>query len=309
MTLTGASLGIDRVRWFAVEVRRTRIWAQAAGVVLLASLVGSCDREPTHQDRGAVPPAGQLEATAGQFRFDEGTHDVRTGITNNSSKPIKVTTATISWDGFQWETTKLPGEPVPPQQTAAFISRFGRANCATEPTEPRLIAVVNGVRRDLPLRLDDPGLFTRLRASACAGQHLADNAILTMSIGTRVVRRNGVPSYAGTVSVRRPSAPGEAVTVVDLGGSVLFDVLPREGRDFRPVRLAPDARSVSIPIRVGPTQRCDAHTRGNASQPFLFSVFTQLAGDPVHRTITVPDATTQRRLLGLLDRYCAHQSG
>ena len=25
--------------------------------------------------------------------------------------------------------------------------------------------------------------------------------------------------------------------------------------------------------------------------------------------ITVPDATTQRRLLGLLDRYCAHQSG
>ena len=109
--------------------------------------------------------------------------------------------------------------------------------------------------------------------------------------------------------MRRPGASGEAVTVEDLGGSVLFDVLPREGRRLRPVRLAPDARSVTIPIRVGPTQRCDAHTRGTASQPFLFSVYSHTAGDPVHRTIRIPDAATQRRLLGLLDRYCDQQSG
>ncbi len=250
-----------------------------------------------------------MDASAGQFRFDEGTRDVRTGITNNSPEPITVTTATISWDGFQWAPTKLSGEPVPPQQTAAFTSRFGRANCTTEPGEPRLIAVINGVRRDLPLHLDDPGLFTRLRASTCAAQRLAENASVTLSIGTSIVRSQGVPSYAGTVTVRRPQATGEAVTVVDLGGSVLFDVLPRDGRDFRPVRLPPDARSVSIPIRVGPTQRCDAHTRGNASQPFLFSVYSRVEGDPVHRTIRVPDAATQRRLLGLLDRYCDSQSG
>ena len=46
-----------------------------------------------------------------------------------------------------------------------------------------------------------------------------------------------------------------------------------------------------------------AHTRGNTSQPFLFSVFTRTAGDSVHRTITVPDRAAQLRLWGLLDRY------
>ncbi len=286
-----------------------RTWACVAGVVLLVGLLGSCDDTSAHDDRTPEPAARELDASAGQFRYDEGTDHVRTGITNNSSKPITVTTATISWDGFRWTPTKLPGEPVPPQQTAAFLSRFGRANCTAAPTEPRLIAVINGVRRDLPLHLDDPGLFTRLRASACAGQHLADNASVTLSIGTSVVHSQGVPAYAGTVTLRRPGASGEAVTVEDLGGSVLFDVLPREGRRLRPVRLAPDARSVTIPIRVGPTQRCDAHTRGNASQPFLFSVYSHTAGDPVHRTIRIPDAATQRRLLGLLDRYCDQQSG
>ena len=230
---------------------------------------------------------------------------MRTGITNNSSKPITVTTARISWDGFQWTVAKLPKEPVLPNQTAAFITHFGRANCTTKPSGARLKAVVNGVRRDLPLHLDQPGLFERLRTSVCAEQRLTDAASLTMAIGRSVIRDQGVPFYTGAVILRRHLASGAPITIVNLGGSVLFNVLPRDSRRLRPVRLPPGAKSLTIPIRVGPTQNCTAHTRGNASQPFLFSVYTRMGDDPVHRTIDVPEKASQLRLLGLLDRYCA----
>ena len=280
-------------------------WRWSVGLVLLLGVLGACAEAPSRDHHGPTPPANDLDASAGQFRFDEGTRSVRTGITNNSSKAITVTSARISWDGFQWTVAKLPKEPVLPSQTAAFISHFGRANCDKKPSGTRLIAVVNGVRRDLPLHLDQPGLFERLRTSVCAEQRLTDAASLTMYVGRSVLQDQGVPFYAGTVTVRRHQTPGEPVTVVDLGGSILFNVLPREGRRLRPVRLPPGTKSLTIPIRVGPTQECSAHSRGNTSQPFLFSVYTRTGGDPVHRTIKIPDKTTQLQLLGLLDRYCA----
>lgn len=286
-------------------MKSARRWRWSAGLVLLLGVVGACDEAPAGDHQKVKPPASELSASAGQFRFDEGTRNVRTGITNNSSKPITVTTARISWDGFKWSVAKLAKEPVLPNQTAAFMSHFGRANCTTTPSGPRLRAVVNGVRRDLPLHVDQPGLFERLRTSVCAAQRLTDAASLTLSIGRSVLHDQGVPFYAGTVAVRRHQVPGEPVTVVDLGGSILFNVLPREGRRLRPVRLPPGTQSLTIPIRVGPTQECSAHSRGNTSQPFLFSVYTRTGGDPVHRNIKVPDKATQLRLLGLIDRYCA----
>ena len=279
--------------------------AGVVGLALLLGVVGGCDEVPSRNHQRPTPAASELYASAGQFRFHEGTRNVRTGITNNSSKPITVTTARISWDGFHWAVAKLPKAPVLPNQTAAFMSHFGRANCAAKPSGTRLLAVVNGVRRDLPLHLDQPGLFARLQTSVCAEQRLTDAASLTLSIGRSVLHDQGVPFYAGTVTLRRRESSGEPVTVVDLGGSILFNVLPREGRRLRPVRLPPGVKSLTIPIRVGPTQNCTAHTRGNTSQPFLFSVYTRTGGDPVHRNIKVPDKATQLRLWDLLDRYCA----
>jgi hypothetical protein len=286
-------------------VKYARRWTWSVGLVLLLCVVGACADSPGSDRQKPTPPSSELSASAGQFRFDEGTRNVRTGITNNSSKPITVTTARISWDGFEWSAAKLPKGPVLPDQTAAFISHFGRANCTAKPSGPRLRAVVNGVRRDLPLRLDQPGLFERLQTSVCAAQRLTDAASLTLSIGRSVLRDNGVPFYAGTVTVVRDQVPGDLIAVVDLGGSILFNVLPREGRRLRPVRLSPGTESVTIPVRVGPTRECSPHSRGNTSQPFLFSVFTRTGGDPVHRNIKVPDKATQLRLWGLLDRYCA----
>ena len=244
-----------------VEVKSARRWRRSVGLVLLLGVVGACAESPASNDEKATPPSNELSASAGQFRFDEGTRNVRTGLTNNSTKPITVTTARISWDGFKWSTAKLPKGPVLPDQTAAFLSHFGRADCTATPSGPRLRAVVNGVRRDLPLRLDQPGLFERLRTSACAAQRLTDAASLTLSIGRSVVRDNGVPFFTGTVTVLRRQVPGEPIAVVDLGGSILFNVLPREGRRLRPVSLPPGTESLTIPIRVGPTRECSPHSR------------------------------------------------
>ena len=284
-----------------------RRWGWPAALVLVLVAVAGCDSgSGDHPAPAPAPAAGELDATAGQFRFDEGTRNMPTGITNNSSKPITVTTAQISWDGFRWSVEKLPDGAVLPGQTAAFVSHFGRASCTTKrPAAPRIRAVVNGVRRDLPLHVDEPGLFERLRTSVCAEQRLDDAASLTMSIGRVVRTADGIPFYPGTVDLRRDQVPGDPVTVVDLGGSILFSVLPAVGRKLRPVTLSSGSPALTLPIRVVPTRRCEPHARGNTSQPFLFSVFSRTGGDPVHRSITVPDKATQLRLWGLLDRYCA----
>jgi hypothetical protein len=285
-------------------VNLARRWSRPIAVVLLLVAATACGAD-AREEKAPVPASRELDATAGQFRFDEGTRNVPTGITNNSSKPITVTAAEIGWDGFDWSVEKLPKDSVLPGQTAAFVSHFRRANCTGKPSAPRLRAVVNGVRRDLPLHLDEAGLFDRLRASVCAEQRLDDAATLTMSIGRAVKEDDGVPFFAGSVALRRDRVPGDPVTVVDLGGSILFDVRPEEGRRLHPVTLSSGSPALIIPIRVSPSRRCEAHTRGNTSQPFLFSVYTRTGSDPVHRTITVPDKATQLRLWALLDRYCA----
>ena len=101
---------------------------------------------------------------------------------------------------------------------------------------------------------------------------------------------------------RRPGADG-TVSVVDLGGSVLLTLRPRD-EGVLPLRLGPARDVVRLGVVVGSAHRCDPHARGNSSQTFLLSVYVRLDGAPTQRVIVVPDKTTQGRLLALIDRDC-----
>jgi len=283
-----------------VDLKRTAAAALLTfGVIVTAA---ACQGAADDVKPDAIP-AGDLHASAIQTRFDETSGILRAGITNNGEIPISVTTATIVWAGFSWPTIEVDAAPVAPGLTAAFKIQPGVPHCSADVTSPTLTATVNGKPLHLPLTITDGGLLDRLRASACAERALAQTARMSMSITDRVVSARGGRYLAGSVVLTRLPGASTPITVVDVLGSVLFDVLPdRAGR--LPATLASDASHLRVPIIVGPTRRCDPHARGQASQPFLFGIFTRTGNGHPHRTISVPSAAEQQRLLHLMDQTC-----
>lgn len=275
-----------------------------AGLVAMVGPVSGCA-----SSRGASSgkhPGDRLagiSASATQTRFDESTGSLRAGVTNNSHHPITVTRARVLWAGFTWPSESLTPEAVPPGQTTAFLVQPGPARCNTAPSAPKLTAVIDGVSVTLPLHIDLPGLLARLRKAACEQQALDKVARVSLRITRAKVQVHGTPYLLSYVDVRRIPGARARVTVVDVLGSVTFDLFPRSAKDL-PATLPSEAVEQRTPVLVGPTRRCDAHARGQASQPFLFAIFTRVEGGAVHRVITVPDPEDQKRLLALVDELC-----
>jgi len=250
-------------------------------------------------------PAAALDASVTQFRYQEGTRDLKAGVTNNSARDIRVSSATIAWDGMAFPTVRLPDDPVLPGQTAAFQIAYGAPQCTGQPsTRPSLVTVVDGRRRRLPLRVEDPGLLDRLRARACAHSELAAVADVALTFGSRTVVSHGEEYLPGRIVLTRRAGQRTAVRVEDLGGSVLIDLVPAGGSRVLPVTLRPAQQRLVVPVLAGSAHRCDDHARGQSSQTFLLSVFVGLAGHPLQRQIVIPPVAVQDRLLGVIDRDC-----
>jgi hypothetical protein len=283
---------------------RTRAAALAAAVVPLALLVGcSADRPPATPTAPSAPL--HLDASVAQFRFDEGTRNLKAGVTNNSDRDIRVSRATISWDGFAFPTVPLGDGAVHPGQTAAFTIAYGAARCTRPPAaDPVLVAVVDGRTTRLPLRVEDPGLLDRLHAKACAAQVLDRAATVRLQLATYTEKLRGEEYLPGRLVIRHRPGATEPVRLVDLGGSVLLDLVPRAGRGALPGVLAPDAQVLAFPVLMGSAHRCDPHALGQSSQTFLISAYVRLGSGPVQRVV-LPLSTAERgRLTGILDRDC-----
>ena len=78
---------------------------------------------------GDTLSALRLVASVAQFRFDEGTRNLKAGVTNDSDEDIRVSQATIAWDGFAFPTVPVAGGVVHPGQTAAFSIAYGAPEC------------------------------------------------------------------------------------------------------------------------------------------------------------------------------------
>ena len=278
-----------------------------AALAVLALVVGGCTVGCTEQQTPDVDqvPAARLDASVAQFRFDEGTRNLRAGVTNNSDRDIRVSSATIVWDGLAFPQVRIADDLVTPGLTAAFRIAYAAPRCSEEPSErPVLEAVVDGRTRRLPLRVEDPGLLVRLRDRACAAERLDAAATVRLTFGRRTVTASGEEYLPGAVVVTRRDGPAPPLRVVDLGGSVLVDFVPRDGRAALPVTLRPDQRRLVLPVLAGSAHRCDGHARGNSSQTFLLSAYLRLGGAPVQRRIVVPTEPDQVRLLAVIDRDC-----
>ncbi len=245
-----------------------------------------------------------LHASVAQFRFDEGTHRLTAGVTNGSNQDIVVSRATIRWDGLAFRTVRLPADVVHPGQTAAFDIEYGSAGCDRRPAgRPVLEAVVDGRERRLPLEVDTPGLLDRLHVKACAEERLASNAAVALRPTGRTVMVRGEEFLPAALVLRR-GEQSEPVRVVDLGGSVLLELVPRDGREALPAVLGGDRARLALPVLLGSAHRCDAHALGQSSQTFLISAYLQVADAPVQRQVLRLSAADRERLLALIGRDC-----
>ncbi len=272
-------------------------------LLLGAGLAGCTAERAPQQARPAAPL--RLDASVTQFRYQEGTRALKAGVTNDGRRAIRVTQATIAWNGLAFPTVPLSETPVPPGQTAAFTLAYGAPQCARPVGgDPVLVAVVDGRSRRLPLRVEDPGLLRRLRAKACAQQRLDRVVSVALRPARRTERVGGEEYLPATLVLRHRPGSRVPVSVVDLGGSVLLDLVPRGGRGVLPARLAAGQRSLRLPLLLGSAHRCDAHALGQSSQTFLISAYLRLPGRPTQRQILPLGAATRERAFGVVLRDC-----
>ena len=281
--------------------------AAAALVVALGVAVAGCTSAPAPAPRPAPVSSRQLDASVAQFRFDEGTRRLKAGVSNRSNRPVSVTEATIDWPPLAFPQVRLSSEPVLPGQTAAFTISYGTARCGRPVgVAPVLVATIDGATRRLPLHVDQPGQLQRLQADACAQQRLAATASVELQLATRTERIAGEEYLPADLVLRRRTGTTAPVRVVDLGGSVLIELLPRGGAAALPGVLAPGRSELRFPLLFGSGHRCDGHALGQSSQTFLMSAYLRLADRPVQRVILPLSSTERDRIYGVVQRDCAH---
>ncbi|WP_310964565.1 hypothetical protein [Nocardioides terrisoli] len=255
---------------------------------LLLSLAGCGSAAPS------MVPDRDLAASTTQFRNQEGTSALRTGVTNNSHRTIQVGTATFRWPGFAWPAVRV-SQVVPPGQTAAFDMEYGAAHCDRRPQRAASMLVgIDGSTRTLPLLVQDRDLLLRLWQRACGLQRLAQVASVRLAHG----RLDGA-RYRTSIKVDRLSGSAP-VRIVDVGGSVIIDMLA----PARPRVLEDHDHSLRLPVTFRPSDRCDPHSLSQSQQTFLLSAYLRVGRAPVVRLILPLSARVQADLQQMIDRFC-----
>jgi hypothetical protein len=244
------------------------------------------------------PPEPGVHLTLVQQRIDEGTRRVGLRIENVTERALRVREVGLDWPGYG--TFTVPSaHRVGAGATLDLPFLLPRERCSADVTDrPEGIAVTrSGVIRD---EVDDMGVrfAERLWRSGCALRRIRRVASFSYG-GPWQVRGEGVESALAT-SLRVERRTGSArVRLVDVQGSVLFDLRP-SGR----TTLDPTQRSGNLPLRISPG-RCDQHARSQASQPFAFRLFLRIGADPqVVAMVLTPTRAQQVDLLAFLDDAC-----
>jgi hypothetical protein len=68
--------------------------------------------------------------------------------------------------------------------------------------------------------------------------------------------------------------------------------------------MGAERRRLVVPVQVRSAGRCDAHSRSQSSQTFLFSVFAHRDAGTSQRLARFPSPAEQQRMLAMLDRVC-----
>lgn len=240
---------------------------------------------------GGSDPAPKLSASTTQFRFNEGTNVLRTGVVNEGTGTITVDTVALHWPGFAGPVAKVH-QTIGKGEIAAFDLHYGRAHCASQPSPTaKLDVVADGHRETIPVKVEYAGLLVDLWKRECATQRLTDAATVTLEKGT--LAKDG---YRTDVLLKRVGGT-EPVRLVQVLGSVNL-VLEAK----LPAALSGD--ETRVPLLIHPTLRCDAHSLSQSSQEYLFSAWATVGSSPAVRVFLRVTPEIQAGIDRMIDRDC-----
>jgi hypothetical protein len=263
-----------------------------AGAVIVACTLVAC--QGTEE---APPPPPEVSVTVLQQRVDEATRTVGVEATNRGQAPVHVSSVRLSGGGLDAQATPLDTD-LQPGLTVALRTSYGRPDCGSRGEPVVATLEIDGRVVDLPVDEDGQREIDRLLDVDCADQTLTASATVRLAGPYRTVGR-GNPHLRGRLVIQR-RAPGPAVDVRSLGGSVLIDLRPRDGL----VDLGADDDRAVTPVLLGSTGRCDAHALGGSTQTFLLSAYLRLGDAPEQRVVLTPPPPVQNRVLRVVDRAC-----
>ncbi|MGN6577873.1 MAG: hypothetical protein ACTHKG_19545 [Nocardioides sp.] len=282
--------------------RRRGAWWLACSLLVLPA---GCSGASSRPDPSPADAASSLAVSVSQSRFDEGTRRLRAAVTNTGDRSVHVEAAGIAWSGFLPRPAPIPDGDLGPGQTAGLVLEYGEPRCDGPATDrPALGVVVDGAEQDVPLERDDARALARLHVRACAQQRLERSVSVSLRLRHEPVTKAGEEYLPGAVVVRRLPGSTDELSILDVAGSVLLELAPRDGRSALPARLAAAHDVLRLPVLIGSVHRCDAHALGQSSQTFLLSIYVRLQGQPAQRVTAIPDQATKEVLTGILDRDC-----
>jgi hypothetical protein len=250
--------------------------------VALAATVAGCG--------GNDQSTPELSASTTQFRNNEGSKVLRTGIVNEGSGHVVIESAALDWPGFDGPEAHV-SQVIGHGETAAFDLEYGAPHCARQPSpKAHLRVVADGHEETIPVKVEYADLLVDLWKRECATQRL--NAAAAVTLETGVLRKDG---YETHILLERQSDPAP-VRLVQVLGSVNLVL------EAKPATL--HGAQTRVPLLVHPTLRCDAHSLSQTSQEYLFSAWLTVGDSPAVRVFLRVTPAIQAGIDRMIDRDC-----
>lgn len=276
-------------------------WALAA----LGLLVGCGDDE----DDGAPPPTGEPAAAAEvvQASVEQGRPFVARDLLevllrNGSDERLELRALRLVDDRFEpvaataRDVLLLAGHG----PTSMPIT-YGAAVCevASDAGDPAVELVrVDGSTLLVAVDASGDDFLAQLHGIECARRRVEE--IVELSWGPPFTRVSDTVVEL-TLHVERRTA-GDAVTIHDLGGTVVFaQRLPDPGAV--PATLGPDDDALTIPVELS-TERCEAHALTESNKTYRFNVWVAVGDEPSVLVEVLPDGEARALLDEAMQAGC-----
>jgi hypothetical protein len=275
-------------------------WLAIAATLSACTIGGAVQSQPTSTLPSAPPEPASVTAQVTQQRRDQIKRVVSLRITVGGAfvtggDPMTVTDVRLDAPGFVRQRD-VPWDHRPvltqPHVAVALPVALAEADCASPPPGRPTGAIVTvsdgrGGQRTFELTdLADAGLLERIRAHDCAVASLQQRATFTLGSDWRLGRQGGRRIWRGSVDIARRPPLGQPIEVIGALGSVLVDFTPATPLPY-PV---PDRARSRLPIVASSSGRCDGHSMGESSKPFVFTLWVRADGVDVPLVLAVPAA-------------------
>jgi len=279
-------------------VRRRQVRSTALTTLLLFASLAGCS---TDDDRPAASSPAELTAAVQQDRLNATRRMLAIPLRNKGSTAVTIQEMQLVAPQFTVVPPAQRDDVLPPAARLDFPLSYGRPRCGAKPAGEPAVQIrlrgADGRRQDLRLKLAPPtDVLDRLRATEC-GQVALLSAV-GVDYGPTVHLPGRPPAMAGSLVLRR-RASTQPVTVVEIRGSVLFDLIPSVGRRESVATMPATAALVTIPVRMT-VPRCDPHVLIEAKKIYSFSVGLRIGTGPVQFLQIPPPIIVENELRALI---------